>query len=108
MIKKYIKEIHTKSEDHRKRFAYGASGALTLVIGLVWFTTYGYSSLVNTGKTAVEETPTYVASSEPVERSRPFTIMGANITNAINTVKTSMGLEKKKAPPPSLEYVPEY
>lgn len=41
-MKKYLSEIHTKSPQHKKRFAFLVSGTFTLVIFTIW-------SMVNFG-----------------------------------------------------------
>lgn len=41
-MKSYIAHLRTKPDNHRKRFAFGMSAAITAVIALFWVTSFSY------------------------------------------------------------------
>jgi hypothetical protein len=116
MIKKYISEIHQKSEHHRRKVTYAASGLVTLMIALVWVTSFGYLHGLNeTGDTIAEQSTTpgeRVAVTNDSPRG-PFSVLGANISNGYNAIRSSFGLKATndnqdgKNRKPTLQYVPE-
>lgn len=114
MIQDYIREIHKKPEPHRRKVAYISSGVITLLIALVWVTSFGYLHGLNqTGEyIADENVPTETLAVTDTEVRGPFSVFGSNVASGYNAVRGLFGLKPTNSTnedetPPTLEYVPE-
>ena len=72
---RYLNELHTKSDEHKKRFAFLSAGAATLAI-------FGFWSLATFG------TDTSVVVEESNEVS-PLESLSASVTSSIDGLKKS-------------------
>ncbi len=106
MIKEYIGDIHTKPDRERKRIVYGASAIITLLIGFVWFTSFGFFNNSNvTGDVIADNSST---------TNGPLTILGSNISNAFDAFRGAVGIKVASKSTysngnatASLEYIPD-
>lgn len=104
MIKTYIKDLHNKSESHRKRVAYGTSAGITLVIALIWVTSFGYFNHLNPDQTTVATTDTsYKVAVAKKESNNNY------LSNAYQAIRSAVGAKSTHdtAATGTLEYVPD-
>lgn len=92
-MKEYIQKLRSKPEAERKQFAYMATIACMVVVGVVWI--YGLVSHFGAKETKVQ------ASNE----SKPFTVLAnsfksayENISASVNQAKSISTIIKKDAP----------
>lgn len=109
MIKEYIQDLHAKPQSHRKKVTYVASAVITVLIGLVWFTSFGVFNNSN-GAAVADNTNSSGYSAD--NDNGPFAVVGSNISNAYQALKSAIGIKSAKTASnsgkaPSLEYVPE-
>lgn len=101
MIKDYIKDLHSKPESHRKKVAYGTSAGITLVIALIWVTSFGYFNKLNPDT----QTAT-VAVAPKVQRENENKNY---LSSAFQALKSAVGAKSNSnaTTTGTLEYVPE-
>lgn len=108
MIKRYVEEIHTKPESHRRKLTYVVSGVLTLLIGVVWFSSVGY---LNNFGNAVADNNTLQVEQTAKKSNSPFAVIGSNLANVYDSVKNALGIKtsdnSSNVGKARLEYVPD-
>jgi len=80
-MKKYISEIHTKSPEHKKKFALMVSASITLIIFGVW-AFVKFNDLTNR--------PVVTENNRPlVEEITPISNITDGIANSLEAIKTT-------------------
>ena len=80
-MKKYLAELHTKPDHHKKRFAFIVSGIVTLFIFSFWtMATFGPEGRIANNK--VEET----------KESNPFEALKSNVSSSFSNILTNFEL----------------
>ncbi len=80
-MKKYISEIHTKSPEHKKKFALLVSAGITLVIFGVW-AFVKFNDLANKPVVAENKQPI-------IEEITPISNITDGIANSLEAIKTT-------------------
>lgn len=98
-MRKYIEHLKTKPESHKKKVAFGISAGVTLMIGMVWMTSFSY---FNGGASNVE-----VATRN--SQNSPINVIRKGVANAYQSITGSKVEFVKEEPKTNatLEYVPE-
>ncbi len=80
-MRKYLSQLHRRSDRHKKNFALFVSGVVTIIIFSVW-------SMVNFGGNA--ELAKKVENNQPVNEVSPLNSMRSNLGSSLEAVKNSL------------------
>jgi hypothetical protein len=97
---KYIEDLRTKHDAHKKRFAFGVSAGVTAVIALFWVTSFSYFNNPNDNVRIARTSP----------QNSPLNVIRHNIAGAYESItgsKVEFVKEEEAAEGTAeLEYVP--
>ena len=101
MSKTYIDKLREKPEHHRRRIAWGVSGAISMFIAAVWVTSFGYFNGIGPNVAEIARSNSENSPANVIKRG------AANVWGAFSGDEMSTQLEEVATTTPTLEFVPD-